>query len=376
MPSARSSSTSAGVGVGVVCVDDGDRQVAEHAARDRIPLQAIEVVDRLAQRCRIAAQRAETVARAIPVADLRLVRAHGVGQVLGHEVGDLHRVERPGQRAAHVEELAELGGEMPGLRDVHRTGERGRRLVREDQQQPEIVVVELAQAELGQGDDADQMVIVLHRHDQHRLVHVVGARDRPAPRIARGVVDAECRPAVRDPAGESLADLGAQDLEVHLLVRPDAALEGDGHQVVGRIEQVDARVVVVDDALGLLDDRPADVRRREVGAHPAGRVPQHLELRVAPGLGRSRSTDEPARDEQRAADRQVEDEDDVVEGGRAATEGPAQDPEREDEQPADHGDRVQARLRGEGTTSRPAKIGEEALHDPDAAIDRRRRAPV
>ena len=74
-----------------------------------------------------------------------------------------------------------------------------------------------------------------------------------------------------DPAGEALADLRAQQLEGDLLVGADLALEGDGHQVVGRLEEVDPAVVVVDDAARLLDDGGADLRHGGQPVHARDR---------------------------------------------------------------------------------------------------------
>ena len=101
-------------------------------------------------------------------------------------------------------------------------------------------------------------LVVAHRHDEHRFVDVVGAGDRLAPRIGVGVVDEQRLAVLRDPAREALAEPAAQQVQVDLLVRPDAALERDRDDLVGRLEQVHPRVVVIDDPAGLLDDRPAD----------------------------------------------------------------------------------------------------------------------
>ena len=69
-----------------------------------------------------------------------------------------------------------------------------------------------------------------------------------------------------------------QQLHVDLLVCADAALEGDRHDLVRQLDQVDPGVVVVDDPARLLDDRPADLGRGAVAAHPGGRGLEDLEL--------------------------------------------------------------------------------------------------
>ena len=96
----------------------------------------------------------------------------------GHEVRDLARVEALGQLGAHVEEAAQLAGEVLGPGQQPGGLERGGGLVGEDREQPQVVVVELVEAELRERDDADRRLVVAHRHDEHRLVDVVGARDR------------------------------------------------------------------------------------------------------------------------------------------------------------------------------------------------------
>ena len=81
-----------------------------------------------------------------------------------------------------------------------------------------------------------------------------------------------------DPAGETLAEGAGQQLHVDLLVGADAALEGDRDDLVRQLDQVDPGVVVVDDPARLLDDRPADLGRGAVAAHPGGGGLEDLEL--------------------------------------------------------------------------------------------------
>ena len=146
--------------------------------------------------------------------------------------------------------------------------EGGRGLVGEDREELEVVAVELAEPELGQRDDPDHPLVVAHRHHEHRFVHVVGARDRLAARVGVGVVHQQRDAMLGDPAGEALAEPAAEQVEVHVLVGADPALEGDRHDLVGPLHHVDPGVVVVDDAAGLLDHGPADLLDRGRPAHP------------------------------------------------------------------------------------------------------------
>ena len=128
----------------------------------------------------------------------------------GHERRDLARVEAGRQLAAHVEQPPQLAGEVlaPGQQPGGLEGRRG--LVSEDQQEPLVLAVELVQAELRERDDADRDPVVGHRHDQHRLVDVVGSRDRLAARIGVGVADEDRRAVLGYPAGEALAEPAAE----------------------------------------------------------------------------------------------------------------------------------------------------------------------
>ncbi len=81
-----------------------------------------------------------------------------------------------------------------------------------------------------------------------------------------------------DPAGEALAETAAEELEIHLLVRPDRPLERDRDDVVRQLHEIHAGVVVVDDPARLLDDRSADLADRRRPAEPGRRGLEHAEL--------------------------------------------------------------------------------------------------
>ena len=126
--------------------------------------------------------------------------------------------------------------------------------------------------------------VVAHRDDQHRFVDVVGPDDRLPARVAIGVLDDDRLTVQRDPAREPFAELAGQELHVDVLVGSDPSLEGDRDDPVGRLDEVDAGVVVIDDPARLLDHRPADLFGRPVPAHPGGGRLEDLEL-GGPRLG-------------------------------------------------------------------------------------------
>ena len=153
---------------------------------------------------RVVAERLDPPGGPVPVADDAFVDAHRAGEVAGHQVGDLARVEAARQLGAHVEQAAQLAGEVLGACQQAGRADGGRRLVGEDRQQPQVVRTEPVEAELRQRDDADRRAVVAHRHDEHRLVDVVGPDDRRAARVAVGVLDEDRLAVLRDPAGEAL----------------------------------------------------------------------------------------------------------------------------------------------------------------------------
>ncbi len=87
-----------------------------------------------------------------------------------------------------------------------------------------------------------------------------------------------------DPPREALAEGAREERHVDLVIGPHAALEGDRHDPVGRLDEIDPRVVVVDDPVGLLDDRAADLFDRAGLAQAGGCRLEDLEL-GGPGDG-------------------------------------------------------------------------------------------
>ena len=237
-----------------------------------------ERLERLDGGLGVVAERHDASARPVPVADRALLEAERVGDVACDEVRDLARVEAARQLAAHVEQPAELAGEVLRTGKQSRRLERGRSLVGEDRQQPLVLGAELAQPELRERDHADDRPVVAHRDDEHRFVDVVGPGDRRAARVGVGVVHQERLAVQRDPAREALAHLAAQEIEVDIVIGADHALEGDRDDVAEWLDQVHPGVVVVDDAAGLLDDGPPDLFDGVLAVHPGRRRLEDREL--------------------------------------------------------------------------------------------------
>ena len=72
--------------------------------------------------------------------------------------------------------------------------ERDRRVAGEHLEQPQVALVELADAELRQEDDAGDAGAVAERHGDHRLVHLLRARDLDRELAVERVRDQHERP--------------------------------------------------------------------------------------------------------------------------------------------------------------------------------------
>ena len=148
-------------------------------------------------------------------------------------------------------------------------------------QQPLVLFVELAVAQHGQGDHAHQLVADGHRHGQHRLEDVVGARDLDREVHLAGIGCEERFPMLRDMPCDALADLGDQRLDRVLLVVGEhlAAERNRIQREVVRLQEVHAAAVVVDDRSELGGDRRADLRGVTQGIQLRGEAVEHVELR-------------------------------------------------------------------------------------------------
>ena len=82
-----------------------------------------------------------------------------------------------------------------------------------------------------------------------------------------------------DPAREPLAETAAEELHVDLFVGADGPGERDRDHLVGRLDEIHPGVVVIDDAAGPLDHRPADLLDGAGPAQARGRGLEDAELR-------------------------------------------------------------------------------------------------
>ena len=100
------------VGARVVGVDDDGLLAFEDAQRLGVAGDVEERLDLVDPVGRVVAERLDPAGGTVPVADDALVDAHRAGEVAGHQVGDLARVEAARQLGAHVEQPAQLAGEV------------------------------------------------------------------------------------------------------------------------------------------------------------------------------------------------------------------------------------------------------------------------
>ncbi len=128
-----------------------------------------------------------------------------------------------------------------------------------DDQQPQVVLGELAQALPREHDDAEAGALVDHRREEQRLVLLsVRAGDRDAARVAGAVVHELRHLELGDPAGDPLADRHRQHLGCLRPIDEAVALERDRDELAA-VHPVHAGVVVGDELAELGGDGVADV---------------------------------------------------------------------------------------------------------------------
>ena len=145
-------------------------------------------------------------------------------------------------------------------------------------QQPDVVLVELVQAELRDHDDADDPSAERERDDDLRLVDRVGA-GQDARELAVGrVPDQERLACFGDTPRDSLADLADEDF--HRLTRLARELpdERDRDHVVS-FDEGDAAVVVVDQRPQLGRDHVPDLAHVVEPVQLPAQALQHLHVR-------------------------------------------------------------------------------------------------
>ena len=130
----------------------------------------------------------------------------------GRALGDVGDARRLGELAREREQrLRAL--RLASLRLVQpRVLERHRGVSGHDLEQPEIVGVELVEAELRDHDDAGHARAVLERHGEKRLLDLGGALDLLAELVLRSVADQQRDPGLGDTAGDPAADVRREEL--------------------------------------------------------------------------------------------------------------------------------------------------------------------
>ncbi len=153
-------------------------------------------------------------------------------------------LERAGDPGADVEQLPlrlELASELAGLLlepSVAAGVDEGLgRVAGEDHHGLQVVGRELVHAQLRQGDDAHRSALVDHRHDEHRLLDLLGALDRVAPLVVQRVVAEDGLRVGGHPAGErARTDVDPQQIaEVAVPQQP----VGEGDRLAGPVLPVD-----------------------------------------------------------------------------------------------------------------------------------------
>ena len=111
-------------------------------------------------------------------------------------------------------------------------------------EQPQVVLVELVEAELGDDDRADDARAVVERDGEDRLLDLRGAFDLDRELALGGVAEEERLTGLDDAACDPLAHTGSQHLGRAAAGRGQL-LEGDRRQLLAVADE-DAAVVVVD----------------------------------------------------------------------------------------------------------------------------------
>ncbi len=215
-----------------------------------------------------------------PVDRQVVVRDH-VPQAVGNRLEHAGLVERREQPLVDIEQPS-LGvgtaSELGRLRHQPLVG-RGvgdglRRVAGEDAHRLEVVIREAVVAELAEDDDPEHPALVEHRHHEHRLGNVIGARDRLAALVVQRVVDQQRLAMLGHPAGEALAHCDPQQvLRVGGVVGEHFAGECDrlAHAALG-VDLVDADVVVLGQRARLGNDGLGDGADVRQAVEPCGEI--------------------------------------------------------------------------------------------------------
>ena len=200
-----------------------------------------------------------------PVHGQRVVR-HDRLERVGDEVQDAGRIQRGEQPLVDLEQASlafELQLEL-GLLEMQPLEVRGVdqglcRGGREDRQRGLVVGVEAIRAKRRDHDDAVDLLLVRHRHDEHRF-GLLRVADDDAARVVRRVAETQRAAVLGDPAREALADAHAQLGRLRIAQPQEGALERDRlADAAVVVDEVHPDRVVLDEALGLADDGPRDL---------------------------------------------------------------------------------------------------------------------
>ena len=156
--------------------------------------------------------------------------------------------------------------------------ERDGRMAGEHLEQPQVVLVELAQAELGDDDRPGDAGAVVERDGDDRLLDLGGALDLDRELAGRRIVEQERVTRLDHAAGQPFADARPEHLRRRPVGRGQLALECDRQQVRALADE-DAAVVVIDQQPQLVRDRHPDLADVVRAVELAGQRLEHLQVR-------------------------------------------------------------------------------------------------
>jgi len=184
---------------------------------------------------------------------------------------------RLGDRAGEFEQGLQVA-RLTSLRLVQaRVLERNRGMPREHLEQPHVVLVELADAELRDHDDADHAGAVAQRDGHERLLDRVRAGDHHRV-LALERVRHELGLAGRGgSAGDALADLPPREVDLLPVPGDEVAAERDRYDLVA-LDHHHAAVVVIDQEPELVGDHLADLAHVVQPVQLAREALQHLQV--------------------------------------------------------------------------------------------------
>ena len=197
----------------------------------------------------------------------------------GRALGNVRDARCLGELAREREEGLRTFGLTP-LRFVQtRVLECDRGMTGHDLEQPEIVGVELVQAELRDHDDSGHARPVLQWHREKRLLDLGGALDLLSELVLCSVADQQRDPGLGDTAGDPAADVRRQELgRVARYRTGEVTAKRDEHEIVV-VAKEHAAVVVIDQEPELVGDREPDLRDVVEARQLPGEALEHLQVR-------------------------------------------------------------------------------------------------